>query len=203
MNPRRIETADDLADAAAWLARREPRFAPALARIGRLPLRLRPPGFATLLEVIASQQVSTASADAGMARLRAAGLDQQAEAAAAGAAGLRAAGLTRQKAAHVAAIARSDFDFAALADLPDAEVLARLQALKGIGPWTAEIYATFALGRPDIFAAGDLALRIAAHRLFGLALRPTEPELRIRAENWSPWRAVAARVLWAYYRLDP
>jgi DNA-3-methyladenine glycosylase II len=76
-----------------------------------------------------------------------------------------------------------------------------LVAVPGIGVWTAEIYAMFALGRADVFAPGDLALQEAARMLFGLEARPTDKALRAMAEAWSPWRSVAARILWAYYRV--
>jgi DNA-3-methyladenine glycosylase II len=86
--------------------------------------------------------------------------------------------------------------------MPDVEVVAELTRIKGIGVWTAEIYAMFSLGRADVFAPGDLALQEAAARLFDLDGRPKEKALRVMAEAWSPWRAVAARLLWAYYRVD-
>ena len=73
--------------------------------------------------------------------------------------------------------------------------------MPGIGRWTAEIYAMFSLGRADVLAPGDLALQEAARVLFGLEARPTERQLRLMAEDWSPWRAVAARLLWAYYHV--
>ena len=115
-------------------------------------------------------------------------------------AALRAAGLSRQKIAYGRAIAASGLDFAALRVLPDADIVAELTRIKGIGVWTAEIYAMFSLGRPDVFAPGDLALRDAAHRLFELEARPSEKALREMSLAWSPWRSVAARLLWAYYR---
>ena len=83
--------------------------------------------------------------------------------------------------------------------MPDAELVAVLTRIKGVGVWTAEIYAMFSLGRADVFAPGDLALRDAAHRLFELEARPSEKALRELALDWSPWRAVAARLLWSYY----
>jgi DNA-3-methyladenine glycosylase II len=82
-----------------------------------------------------------------------------------------------------------------------AEVVAALVRLPGIGCWTAEIYAKFSLGHADVFAAGDLALQEASRLVFDLEARPSEAELREMAEAWAPWRAVAARALWAYYRL--
>ena len=85
---------------------------------------------------------------------------------------------------------------------PDEEVVAVLTAVPGIGRWTAEIYAMFALGRADVFAPADLALQEGARLLFGMEARPTEKALRAMAEEWSPWRAVAARLLWAYYHVE-
>jgi DNA-3-methyladenine glycosylase II len=114
---------------------------------------------------------------------------------------LRAAGLSRQKARYGRALAQAGIDFHALRSVPDAEVVRILVRVPGIGVWTAEIYAMFALGRADVFAPGDLALQEAARLLFGLAARPSETALRAMAEAWSPWRSVAARILWAYYRV--
>ena len=85
--------------------------------------------------------------------------------------------------------------------LPDDDVVSLLVAVPGIGRWTAEIYAMFSLGRADVFAPGDLALQESARVLFGLEVRPSERAFRAMAEAWSPWRAVAARLLWAYYHI--
>lgn len=84
---------------------------------------------------------------------------------------------------------------------PDDEVIATLIQVPGIGRWTAEIYAMFSLGRADVFAPGDLALQEAARILFELDARPKERAFRDMATDWAPWRAVAARLLWAYYRV--
>ncbi|APE43757.1 3-methyladenine DNA glycosylase [Sulfitobacter alexandrii] len=195
-----IRSEADLAEGAAWLAAREPRFAPVLETVGPLPLRLKPQGFAALVDIIVSQQVSVASADAIRARLQAAGLGDAASVRAVDEAALCAAGLSRPKARYVAALARADLDFDALAGMPDAEAEALLRTQKGIGPWTAQIYVMFALGRADGFPPGDLALQEAARHLFGLPARPSAQALAALAENWSPWRSVAARALFAYYR---
>ena len=80
-------------------------------------------------------------------------------------------------------------------------MIARLVEVPGIGAWTAEIYAMFSLGRADVFAPGDLALQEAVRMLFALDERPKEAQLRKMAEEWSPWRGVAARLLWAYYHV--
>jgi DNA-3-methyladenine glycosylase II len=190
-----------VAEGAAWLGQREPRFAMALDLTGPLPLRRRADGFAALLDAIVSQQVSVASADAIWARLEAAGLTEMAAMAVASDDALRAAGLSRQKARYGRALANAGIDFVGLRALPDAEVVGTLVKVPGIGLWTAEIYAMFALGRADVFAPGDLALQEAARALFGLETRPTEKALRAMAMGWSPWRSVAARILWSYYHV--
>ena len=196
-----IATLDCVAEGAAWLARSEPRFQQALALTGPLPLRRQGDGFAALLDAIVGQQVSVASARAIWARLERAGLTGQAAMAAASDEVLRAAGLSRQKARYGRALAQAGIDFDGLRDLRDGDVVATLVAVPGIGAWTAEIYAMFALGRVDVFAPGDLALQEAARVLFDLPARPKEREFRVMAAAWSPWRSVAARALWAYYRV--
>ncbi|CAN5783847.1 DNA-3-methyladenine glycosylase [soil metagenome] len=196
-----IETEADVAEGAAWLAARVPCFAAALARTGPLPLRRREDGFAALFGAIVSQQVSVAAASAIWARLSAIGATDPAILPSLPDAALRTAGLSRQKIAYGRALATSGIDFAALRTQPTDEVVAALVEVKGIGVWTAEIYAMFSLGRADVFAPGDLALQDAARLLFGLEARPGEPALRAMSAEWSPWRAVAARLLWAYYRM--
>jgi len=196
-----IETEACLAEGAAWLAGAEPRFAAALAATGPLPLRRREDGFSALLGAIVSQQVSTAAARAIWARLAAGGLVAPAAVLAAPEQALRAAGLSRQKVRYAKALAAAGIDFAALREAPDEAVVATLVALPGIGRWTAEIYAMFSLGRADVFAPADLALQEAARMLFELPDRPREAALRAMAAGWSPWRAVAANLLWAYYRV--
>ena len=196
-----IETEACVAEGAAWLAQAEPRFAHALALTGPLPLRRRPDGFAQLLSAIVSQQVSVASARAIWARLEDAGMTRPARVAAASDEDLRALGLSRQKAGYARALAQAGLDFDALRGAPTEQVVAQLTQVKGIGVWTAEIYAMFSLGRADVFAPGDLALQESARMLFDLPERPRDRALRQMAEAWSPWRAVAARALWAYYHV--
>ena len=196
-----ILTLDCVAEGAEWLARHEPGFARALPLVGDLPLRREADGFAALLRAIVGQQVSVASARAIWGRLESLGLTEAEAMAAASDEALRAAGLSRQKARYGRALAQAGIDFNALRGVPDAEVVRTLVAVPGIGVWTAEIYAMFALGRADVFAPGDLALQEAARMLFGLEARPGDKALRVMAEAWSPWRSVAARILWAYYRV--
>ena len=196
-----IETADCVAEGADWLAACEPRFAHALTLTGPLPLRRKPDGFAELLSAIISQQVSVASARAIWGRMEAAGLTSPDALAGAADDDLRAAGLSRQKMRYARALAGAGIDYVALRTAPTDAVVARLTEVPGIGVWTAEIYAMFSLGRADVFAPGDLALQEAARVLFGLPDRPRDRALRQMAEAWSPWRSVAARLLWAYYHV--
>lgn len=202
MNSGRIITCDaDVAEGVAWLCAQDARFARTVAQCGPLPLRRRADGFAALLDAIVGQQVSVASAQAIRARLDAAGLTDAAVMAVASDEALRAVGLSRQKARYGRALAQADIDYNGMRRATDAEVIATLVAVPGIGAWTAEIYAMFALGRADVFAHGDLALQEAAKGLLELDTRPNAQEMRVIAMAWSPWRAVAARVLWAYYRV--
>ncbi|MBN2905426.1 MAG: DNA-3-methyladenine glycosylase 2 family protein [Rhodobacteraceae bacterium] len=196
-----IQTEACVAEGAAHLLRIEPRFGVALAASGPLPLRRRADGFEALFSAIVSQQVSVAAADAIWGRLAAAGLTEAGAVRDADEDALRGCGLSRQKIRYGRALAAAGLDYAALRAAPSEQVIATLVAVPGIGRWTAEIYAMFSLGRADVFAPGDLALQEAARMLFDLPARPTERDLRAMAERWAPWRAVAARALWAYYRV--
>lgn len=201
MSGRIVETPDCVAEGAEFLAARCPRMAWALQQTGPLPLRRNDEGFGQLLSAIISQQVSVASARAIRARLQAAGMMQPQAVAQASEEDLRALGLSRQKARYARALALANIDFDALAALSDEQVIATLVQVPGIGRWTAEIYAMFSLGRADVFAPADLALQEGARLLYALPARPTERALRAMAEDWAPWRAVAARLLWAYYHV--
>lgn len=197
-----IETLADVEEGADYLERVCPRLAEARRLTGPLPLRRKPEGFAELLSAIVSQQVSTASAAAIWGRMKAAGLTGPRKITWASDDDLRAVGLSRQKIRYARALAEARIDFKGLRERPDAEVVATLTEVPGIGVWTAEIYAMFSLGRADVFAPGDLALQEAARVLYALPQRPKDREFRAMAESWRPWRSVAARLLWAYYRVD-
>jgi DNA-3-methyladenine glycosylase II len=178
-------------------------------RHGSPPLWAREPGFETLVQIILEQQVSLQSAVAAVGRLRsalvigpsvvltpAAVLELGEEA-------MRVAGLTRQKAGYLAGLA-SDvttgrLDPEALAAAPDDDARAALMSVAGIGRWTADIYLLMALGRPDIWPDGDLALAAAMRRAKGLEALPSREAQRSIAAGWQPWRAVAARILWHGY----
>ncbi|NHF74073.1 DNA-3-methyladenine glycosylase family protein [Paracoccus xiamenensis] len=195
-----IETPDDLAEGRAHLAAVCPVWAGALPEL-ELPMRRRDDGFAAILDAIIGQQISIAAAGAIMARLQAAGLSEPAAIRQAGEEGLKACGVSRPKIRYLLGIVADEPDWVALRDAPDADVIAALTALPGIGQWTAEIYLAFALGRTDAFPAGDLALQESARLLYGLDERPSPKALIELAEPWRPWRSVAARALWAHYRL--
>ncbi len=198
---RLIKTSACVAEGAEHLANHDARFAAALDLTGPLPLRLRKDGFAALLDAIVSQQVSVAAADAIWGRLKTAGLTGPRKIMWASDEDLRACGLSRQKIRYARELAAARINYAKLRSAPTEEVIETLVAVPGIGAWTAEIYAMFSLGRADVFAPGDLALQEAARILFDLEDRPTEKALRVMSEDWSPWRGVAARLLWAYYRV--
>ena len=198
----RIITSDAcVAEGAAYLAEIEPRFAKALQQTGALPLRLKADGFEALLDAIVSQQISVAAADSIWKRLKDAQLIAPADVRAATEDDLRGCGLSRPKIKYVKSLAENRLDYAALREAPTEQVIAQLIELKGIGSWTAEIYAMFSLGRADVFAAGDLALQEAAKVLFELDARPSEKAFNAMAQAWAPWRSVADRLLWAYYRV--
>ncbi|MBV1864176.1 MAG: DNA-3-methyladenine glycosylase 2 family protein [Rhodobacteraceae bacterium] len=196
-----IETDACVAEGAAYLARLKPEFATALELTGPLPLRRKPDGFEPLLNAICGQQISVAAANAIWARLEKAGLTNAQAIRKASDDEIKACGMSRPKTRYTRALAAHDIDFVALRSLPNDQVVARLTEVVGIGRWTAEIYAMFSLGRADVFAPGDLALQEAAKTLFELPERPTEKAFSKLAQDWTPWRGVAARLLWAYYRV--
>ena len=196
---------DDIKEGLEWLCHTDLRLAEVIAVTKDVPLRLRTPGFAGLSSIIISQQVSRASAEAIYGRLT--GLVDPLEAdglLAADESIFRRAGLSRPKQrallAAANAVTRGDLDLHRICRLDASEAMAAMCAVKGIGPWTAEIYLMFCAGHGDIFPAGDLALQEAARVALGGSKRPSERELRESAAAWSPWRSVAARLLWAYYR---
>ncbi len=199
-------SSDALGGALAALAAIEPAFAAGIARVGHPAPRIYERGYPTLLRTIVGQQVSVASAAAVWRRLDAALGDagDPAALAAASDGALRGAGLSRQKAGYARSLAGlvldGTLDLANLA-ADDEAAIAQLVAVKGIGRWSAEIYLLFAEGRPDIWPAGDLAVRIAVGRLLGLAERPSEQAVRALAEPWRPHRGAAAIFAWHDYNL--
>ena len=199
-----IRSTADLDEGLVYLRSREPRFDAFLAESPSVPLRRTEPGFSTLLHSVVSQQLSVASADAIWGRMTARRPPTAEAFHRARSSSLAAAGLSRPKISYAKELARAVLDGSLpldrLENMPEEEAIAALTSVKGIGRWTAEIYLMFALGRADVIAAGDLALQEAARMMFGLSERPSESQLRELAAAWLPWRAVAARVLWKYYR---
>jgi DNA-3-methyladenine glycosylase II len=188
------------------LARTDPALAAIPGRCGPLPWRRRPPGFPGLLRAICGQQISNQAAAAIWRRLAAlpgaldpAGLLAMDDATLCG-----IAGLSRPKAAHARSLATAcldgRLDFAALPAMTTPEAVAHIAAVKGLGPWTAEIHLLFAEQRPDVFPSGDLALAASAAHLLGLPARPGPKALAVLAEGWAPWRSLAARLLWHHWR---
>jgi DNA-3-methyladenine glycosylase II len=188
----------------AELARLDPDVAREIERIGPPAARVRPPGFATLLNIVTAQQVSTHAARAIFARLEgrlgavtpeallAVGEDQ-----------LRACGLSARKVAYARglaeAVATGTLDLDALSHAPDEAVVEAITALKGFGRWSADIYLLFALGRADAWPMGDLAVRLALMRLKGWPDRPDDAAMARQGEAWRPWRGCGAIFLWHYY----
>jgi DNA-3-methyladenine glycosylase II len=170
---------------------------------GDPPLRRRPAGFEGLARIVVGQQLSIASAAAIWERTAAACQPfEPATVLALTDKALAGAGLSRPKIRTLRAVAAAcadGLDLEALSQASDEEVHEALTAVLGIGPWTADIYIMFCLGRADGWAPGDLALQIAAQQALALADRPGKDDMLALAERWRPWRGVAARLLWAYY----
>jgi len=196
---------DAAAAGLAALVRAHPVFGQVLERAGPLPWRSRPPGFPALLQGIVAQMISNQAAHAIWSRLCAlpdalepSGLARLTDD------DLRAAGLSRPKVAHARALASAFLDGTLQADrlaaMDDEVAIAAIASVKGLGRWTAEIYLLFALQRLDVFPAGDIALAAAAADLKRLPQRPDPRSLRALAEDWRPWRSLAARLLWHHWR---
>lgn len=201
---KRIETQDDIASGAQALRRQCAVMRAVHDAVGDPPVRIQAEGFEGLARIIVGQQLSVASARAiwercqkkfqpftpdRIARARQTTMKSV---------GLSAPKIKTMKAAAAAAregtLPLDDFASMSEPDIHDA-----MTAVPGIGPWTADIYIMFSLGRADAFAVGDLALQIGAQYAFGHAERPKPDDLLAMAEAWRPWRGVAARMLWAYY----
>lgn len=196
---------DLLAHGVRFLARRDSDLAAVVAKWGAPPLWPREPGFPTLVYLILEQQVSLASAKAAYERLlariksslipeRLLALDSRT---------LKKIGFSRQKAGYCRLLADSvlkgRLDLASIAAMDDDSARAALTRIKGIGPWTADVYLLMALKRPDVWPVGDLALQKAARRVKRLRKHPSPARLEKIGEAWRPWRAVAARLLWHDY----
>jgi DNA-3-methyladenine glycosylase II len=195
---------EKLEKACQELAARDEDLAFIFRRFGKPPMWTREPSFATLVHIILEQQVSLASAKSAFDKLinyiqiltpkNFLKLND---------AELKAVGFSRQKTGYTRglaeAILQEKIDLKSLESLPDELVKTELKKLKGIGDWTSDIYLLMALSRPDVMPKGDLALHVAWQKLKILELRPTADEFLQIAEQWKPFRAVAARLLWHFY----
>lgn len=197
-----IDVFTDVGAAARALSKRDPALKSAAAAIGKPHIRRRDGGFAGLFRIIVEQQVSVPSAQAIWKRCLAGAECASPEAVARlGEDGLKRLGLSTPKARYVLGLAQAAdmgrIDFAALPALDDMAAMQALTALKGVGPWTASIYLLFCEGRVDIWPPCDVALKHAYNAASGLAL--DQKTLDRIAAGWSPWRGVAAHILWTYY----
>jgi DNA-3-methyladenine glycosylase II len=187
------------------LADRDRDLAQIVARHGIPPMWGRPPGFATLVWIILEQQVSIASARTLFRRLRIAlgGQVTPATVRAAGILGLRESGLTRQKARYCNELAQrlldGTLDLRIVSRSPDSRAREMLLEVPGLGHWSVDIYFLMALRRPDVWPRGDLALAIAMRDVKRLGAAPSREQQAEVAQRWSPWRSVAARILWVHY----
>ncbi len=200
-------TVRGLRRAAKILASSDPDLARIHDRIGPPPLWDREPGFPTLVHIILEQQVSLASARACFDKLNSRLSELEPEAfLSLDDTELRAIGFSGQKGFYCRELARSliegSLDLDGLAHQSDDDVRTELVKIKGIGPWTAQVYLLMVLGRPDVWPMGDLALVKAVQNLKGLEALPTRDEFEALGEPWRPWRSIAARMLWHHY-LNP
>jgi len=199
---RRALTKQTLAEAARALAARDEHFAYILSSWGPPPMWRRPPGFATLIKIILEQQVSLSSAATMYQRLQLhISPFTSDEFIRVGPGYLRSLGITRQKASYFISLAEASVAgrIDRLPRMSDERARQELMAIKGIGPWSAVIYLLMVLRRPDIWPSGDIALATAVKELRQLQSLPTASTLLTVAENWRPFRSVAARMLWQYY----
>jgi len=200
----RVLTRAAIDAAARELARRDADLGAILARHGPPPMWSRRPGFATLAHIVLEQQVSIAAAATLFRRIGAAigGMTPE-NVAAQGPRRLHRLGMTRQKASYchglALAVLGGGLDLAALGRGDDDAGRRALLALRGIGPWSVDVYYLMALRRPDVWPRGDLALATALSEVKRLRRRPDHDRQRAIAASWAPWRSVAARLLWQHY----
>lgn len=198
-------TPTNLPQYADELAHRDPVIARVLAQYGYPPLWAREAGFPALVHIILEQQVSLASAQAAFDKLKA-GLNGQITPALflqLTDDTLRQMGFSRQKTNYCRGLAQAldsgHLNLEQLTDLPDEAVATHLQALKGVGQWTSDIYLTMCLLRPDVLPKGDIALLEAFRVLYGLDARPDHATFVAGTEHWRPFRSVGIRILWHFY----
>lgn len=194
-----IENSKELKAHISALIAIEPRFAPVYEQVGVPDLRHNAGGFTQIMRAMVGQQLSVAAAASIWQRLVDKGFTTPSAIHVATDEDLRAQGLSKQKVRYTRSLVKHDIDFSALETLPDDEVIKTLTAVIGIGRWTAEMYLLFSLQRADVLAVDDLAIKVAAMDLLGLAERPTPKQLKNLTHDWSPHRSAASLLLWEYY----
>lgn len=192
-------------EAVAHLRAVDPMLAAVIDRVGPYDAPQRPDPYAALVRAILFQQLAGAAAAAIQKRFFALHppedrpptpqqlletTDEE----------LRGAGISRQKAGYLRdlalQVAGGRLDLKALPDLPDAEVIERITAVKGLGEWSAHMFLMFHLGRPDVLPIGDLGVRSGMRVAYGLEAVPTPKEALIIGERWAPYRSVGAWYMW-------
>jgi DNA-3-methyladenine glycosylase II len=205
MATEKLDSADVLDRHLRTLLRRDRRLRPVAKAAGAFEIRKHAPGFSGLAKVICGQQLSVASAGAIWSRferlegaLEPEGYLRLTESE------IRGVGFSDGKYRTVRAVAEAvlagDLEFAALESMPAEDAVAALMSIKGVGPWTAELYLMFCANHPDIFPSGDLALQKAVAHALKLEARPVGKALDAISVDWAPHRAAAALLFWRYYR---
>ncbi|GAB2636086.1 MULTISPECIES: DNA-3-methyladenine glycosylase 2 family protein [Psychrobacter] len=201
MSIQTIETPQELSENISALIAIEPKFAAIYEQVGLPDLRHNAGGFEQLMRAMVGQQLSVAAAASIWKRLVDAALTTPYKIGEATDEALKAQGLSKQKTRYIRSLVDHNIDFAALENMPNEEVINTLTAVTGIGRWTAEMYLLFSLKRADVLAVDDLAIKVAAMELLGLAERPTPKQLNNLTQHWSPYRSAASLLLWSYYGL--
>ncbi len=199
MSIQTIENSQELQENITALIAIEPKFASVYEQVGSPNLRHNAGGFGQLMRAMVGQQLSVAAAASIWQRLVDAGLTTPQAIHEATDETLKSQGLSKQKARYVRSLVDHDIDFTTLETMPDEDVIKTLTAVTGIGRWTAEMYLLFSLKRADVFAVDDLAIKVGAMHLLGLAERPTPKQLKNLTQHWSPYRSAASLLLWSYY----
>lgn len=177
----------------------EPRFERVYQQVGLPGLRRNSGGFEQLMRAMVGQQLSVAAASSIWNKLEKAELISPQAILHAEDEVLREQGLSHQKIRYLRSLVEHDIDFEALQYLSDAEVIKTLTAVTGIGNWTAEMYLLFSLGRADVLAVDDLAIKVGAMALLQLEARPTPKQLKSLTQSWAPYRSAASLLLWSHY----
>ncbi len=199
------EPVDPWAEGVDHLRRLDPKWAAIIDVVGPCKLDLRPDRFGTLVRAIIGQQISSKAAASIDRRVRdlAGEVHEPGAILQAGEEGLRSCGLSGVKARYVLNLAQAVHDGSVPLDevhtWEDEAIVAALTSIKGIGPWTAEMFLIFALGRPDVLSVGDLGIRAGLKTFHGLDELPNPKVCRELAEPWRPHRTVAMWYLWRQF----